>query len=140
MDDNINKGTVSHEGIVCKKDNNSVIVRIKSSSACSGCHAEGYCNITDNKEKLINVTGSYNVNPGDPVIILMKQSMGFRALILGYLLPLVILVASLVVFLGMQLSELTAGLLSIAILLPYFLILYLLRNRISNKFNFTIKT
>ncbi len=140
MDDNTNKGTVSHEGIVYKKDNNSVIVRITSSSACSGCHAEGYCNITGEKEKLVNVTGNYNVSPGDHVVLLMKQSMGFRALALGYLLPFVIVVAGLVVFLEMHLSELTAGLLSIAILLPYFLILYFLRDRISNKFNFTIKT
>lgn len=140
MDERRNKGTISHEGIVHRKDNNSVVVRITSSSACSGCHAEGYCNISDQKEKLINVTGSYDVSPGDRVILLMTQSMGFRALSLGYLLPLVVLIAGLVVFLSLSVPELTAGLLSIGILIPYFLILYFLRDRISNKFNFTIKT
>jgi len=140
MDERSNKGTISHEGIVDRKDNNSVVVRITSSSACSGCHAEGYCNISDQKEKYINVTGSHDVSPGDHVILLMTQSMGFRALSLGYLLPLIVLIAGLVVFLSMSVPELVAGLLSIAILIPYFLILYFLRDRISNKFNFTIKT
>lgn len=140
MDENKNKGIISHEGIVDKKDNNSVVVRITSSSACSGCHAEGFCNITGEKERLISVTGSYNVSPGDHVILLMKQSMGFMALFLGYLLPFVILLAGLVVFLAMSVPELTAGLLSISVLFPYYLILYLLRDRISKKFYFTIKS
>ncbi len=81
-------GIINHEGIVKNKNENTVIISITSASACSGCHAEGSCSLSGNEEKMIEVRGNYNVKPGDNVTILMKQSMGYAALFLGYILPL----------------------------------------------------
>jgi len=140
MDAKGNKAIISHDGIVRESGNNSVIVKISSASACSGCHAEGHCNISGNEEKLIKVSGHYNVKTGDQVTLIMQQSMGFSAVFLGYLLPLVILVSALIICVSFSVPEMIAGLLSLAILVPYYFILYFFRNRIDNKFNFTIKT
>jgi sigma-E factor negative regulatory protein RseC len=132
-------GTIDHEGIVQKADEKSVIVSISAASACSGCHAEGSCTLSGKEEKIIEVSGRYNVKPGDTVTILMKQSMGYAALFLGYLLPLTSVIAILIILISLKVQELVAGLTSLAILIPYYLILYFFRKRINEKFTFTLK-
>ena len=47
------------------------------------------------KGKIVEVQGSYNVSPGDNVTILMKKSIGYKALFLGYILPFILLVLTL---------------------------------------------
>lgn len=139
MKDSINSGTINHEGIVQKADDKSVIVSISAASACSGCHAEGSCTLSDKEEKIIEVSGNYNVKPGDTVTILMKQSMGYTALFLGYLLPLIAVISILLILISMKVPELGAGLISLAILIPYYVVLFFLRKRINEKFTFTLK-
>ena len=134
-----NSAIIDHEGIVRKVENNSVIVSIKSSSSCSGCHAEGSCNMSNHEEKVIDISGRYNVKPGDSVTVLMKQSMGYTALFLGYILPVILVLATLIIMISMDAGELAAGLISISILIPYYLILFLLKKRINEKFTFTLK-
>jgi len=134
-----NPGTINHEGIVQKADDKSVIVSISAASACSGCHAEGSCTLSGKEEKIIEVSGSYNVKPGDTVTILMKQSMGYTALFLGYLLPLIAVIAILIILISMKVPELGAGLISLAMLIPYYIVLFFFRKRINEKFTFTLK-
>jgi sigma-E factor negative regulatory protein RseC len=131
--------TINHEGIVQKVDDKSVIISISVASACSGCHAEGSCSLSGKEEKTIEVSGKYNVKPGDLVTILMKQSIGYAALLLGYLLPLVSIIITLIVLISLNLPELYAGLISISILIPYYTVLYFFRNRINRNFTFTLK-
>jgi sigma-E factor negative regulatory protein RseC len=132
--------TIQHYGTVTKVDSNSVVVSITSSSACSGCHAEGICGISGKQEKIVDIKGKYNVSPGDPVTILMEQSTGYKAVVLSYLIPLVILISSLIVLSSFSISELISGLAAISLLVPYFLILYLFRKKINRSFTFILKT
>ena len=132
--------TIRHDGIVQKSDNNSVTVKILSESACSGCHAEGVCSLSGREEKIVVVSGVYNVSPGDNVTVLMEQSTGYAAVILGYVFPVILVISVLIILASLSDSELTAGIGSIAILIPYYIILWLFRRRISKKFTFTIKT
>jgi len=133
-------GNIEHEGVVQKSDNSSVIVRILSAPACAGCHAEGSCSLSGVKEKMVEVKGSYNVSPGENVTVLMKRSMGYTALFLGYIIPLILLIIILIILISLSLPEAAAGLGSLGILGIYYLLLYFFRDRIGNKFVFTIKT
>jgi sigma-E factor negative regulatory protein RseC len=69
----------------------------------------------------------------------MKQSMGYAALILGYILPVIIVVAALITLNSLGIPELTSGLASLSILIPYYVILFFLRKTINKKFSFTLK-
>ena len=91
------------------------------------------------EEKIIEVPGRYNVKPGDLVTILMKQSMGYAALLLGYVFPVITVIAVLITLISLRVPELTSGLISLAILIPYYSVLYYFRNRINEKFTFTLK-
>jgi positive regulator of sigma E activity len=133
-------GTIQHDGTVKKVEADSVLVSITSNPACSGCHAEGLCGISGKEEKMIDVKGKYNVSPGDQVIVEMEQSAGYKAVILSYIFPLIILVSCLIVLISLSVNELFAGLISIASLAPYFIVLYIFRKRINRSFTFTLKT
>lgn len=136
---NTGSGIINHDGIVQKADERSVTVSIISSTACSGCHAEGSCSMSGKDEKIIEVRGKYSVSAGDQVVVLMKQSMGYTALFLGYLLPLIIVIITLIILISVNTPELSAGLISLAVLIPYYTALWFLRDRINEKFTFTLK-
>jgi len=131
--------TIEHEGIVQKSDTDSVTVSIISSAACSGCHAEGICSLSGKQEKIIEIPGEYQVLPGDLVTVQMRQSTGYTAVFFGYVMPLILLVAILVILISLSIPELMAGLGALAVLIPYYLMLYIFRNSISRKFTFTLK-
>ncbi|NLA48992.1 MAG: SoxR reducing system RseC family protein [Bacteroidales bacterium] len=131
---------IEHEGTVQRSDNNLVIVSISSESACSSCHAKGACSLSGTKTKLVEVPGSYNLMPGDNVTVMMHRSTGFRAVLLGYVLPFILLIPALLILSSSGMSELTAGLGSVAVVSIYYLVLFIFRNRIGNNFTFSIKT
>jgi sigma-E factor negative regulatory protein RseC len=139
MEDSSGITVIRHTGIVQKSDNESVTVLITAESACKGCHAEGSCNLSGKEEKIVEVKGFYNVKEGDTVTVSMKQSTGFKALFLGYILPLLIVLTFLILFAYIGYSELAAGLLSLSSLLPYYLVLYFARKKINDKFIFSLK-
>lgn len=140
MTESASHGTIQHDGTVTKVDGNSILVSITSNSACSGCHAEGLCGISGKEEKIIDIRGRYNVSPGDTVTVMMEQSTGYKAVVLSYLIPLVIVITGIIICNLLSFNELTSGLVSISLLVPWYLILYLFRNKINRSFTFTLKT
>lgn len=130
---------INHAGIVKQNSGKSVTVSISATSACSGCHAKGSCNMLGVEEKLVEINGSYNVSEGDIVTILMKQSLGYRALLFGYVLPFLLILVTLITMSSMNFSELSTGLVSLATLLPYYSILFVFRKKVNEKFTFSLK-
>ncbi|MBN2632905.1 MAG: SoxR reducing system RseC family protein [Bacteroidales bacterium] len=140
MSDREREECIEHDGIVKTSGINSVTVSILPSSACSGCHAAGSCNLSGKVEKIIDVEGSYDLPPGRKVTLIMKQSAGYAAVMLGYFLPFLILLSVLMIMLALSVPELYAGLISIFSLIPYYILLWFSRKKIGKKFTFTIKS
>ena len=131
---------VEHEGTVASICGNSMIVRIVASSACGSCAAKGYCMPSGNKDKDIRVERfSGDFVSGERVKVVMRQSMGFRALYIGYIVPLALSLASLLMVYRVSGNELASGLSALLILVPYYLILKLLNHKIAKSFGFTVQ-
>ncbi|MDD2298183.1 MAG: SoxR reducing system RseC family protein [Fermentimonas sp.] len=132
---------IEHEGIIEKISGDQITVRIIQKSACSACHAKAACMAADSKEKLVNISDSSGqFNEKELVIIEGKESIGYNAVLWAFATPLIILISILVLSLNyLKLSETEAALSSIIALAPYYLILYLLRNKMANSFKFSIK-
>lgn len=132
--------SIEHKGLIERFTDHSVIVKILSESACAACHAKGACTAADMKDKEIEVNGSFmEFRVGEMVNLNMEQSQGFRALLLGYVYPFLILFVGLIAANSAGLSELSSGLLAVGLLPPYYLVLYILRNKISKHFIFSIR-
>jgi sigma-E factor negative regulatory protein RseC len=134
------EGIISHQGVVETVTPNKVTVKIISAASCVSCQVKGACSASDVQEKIIDaLPGKRQVKPGDWVTIAGKESMGFKALFLGYLLPFLIVFISLVICTSLQINELKGGLISLFMLIPYYGILYLTRNSIRKSFIFEIQ-
>ena len=132
---------IEHQGVITDIAGHKVSVTILQQSACSSCHARGACTAADSKEKMVDIadyTGKYKVN--DLVTVVGQKSMGYRAVLWAFVIPIIILVSILVVSVNAWgLGEIDAALAAIISLVPYYAILYLLRNRMAGSFKFTIK-
>ncbi len=134
------KKSVDHKGTIIEITEGNIKVEIINKSMCAACHAKGFCTTGDTKDKVIDVAyfnnGEYSV--GDRVVVTMKRSMGFKAVWISYVIPLLILLIFLLTLHSLGFGELLAGLSSVLALGVYYLVVYLLRDRISTDFVFTI--
>ena len=133
--------SIKHSGIIKDIDSKQYYVSIIAQSACAACHAKSVCNVTELQEEIIEIpkeeTDSYKI--GDKVEILMEKSLGPKAVMLGYVIPFIVLLTTLIVSLNIFDSEGIAGLLSLGILIPYYLILYLVKDKLKKAFVFRIR-
>lgn len=116
-------------------------VEIVSESACGACHAKGLCSLGDAKVKVVELptSGWSDIKVGDEVDVVLKASMGHKAVFLAYLIPLVILVAALLGLTSAGVPELWSGLTAIAAVAVYYFCLWLMRGRLRNEYIFNIK-
>jgi sigma-E factor negative regulatory protein RseC len=132
--------SIEHKGFIDRITDHSVFVKIVSESACAACHAKGACAVSDMQDKEIEVTGvAGNFSTGEMVSLVMEQSQGFKAVLIGYFYPFLLVFSGLLLATGAGLSELSAGLLALGLLPPYYLMAYLFRNKIRKNFNFSIR-
>lgn len=131
---------LAKDGIVERIENQVIYVRILSVSACASCHAKGACSSMDSREQLIEVdkADSPDVKPGDMVQISMKALNGNVAVVYGYVIPFLVLIFTMIILVNFV-PEGLAGLLSIAMLAPYYTVLYLRRNQLKQRFRFRIE-
>ena len=135
-----NNQEITHAGIVQQIEGNKIHVRIVVQSACATCHAKGSCTVADMSDKLIEVfdakPGRYTI--GEEVTVAMKQSLGNMAVFFAYFLPFILVLATLIAVLAFSGNELMAGLISLTVLVPYYIVLYLLKDKMGKVFRFEI--
>jgi sigma-E factor negative regulatory protein RseC len=132
--------TIIHPGVIDKVEGGKIFVKILSQSACSTCHAKGMCSLSEVEEKIIEVDHNHphNYKSGDQVMVGLEQSLGKKAVLLGYFLPFVIFTVSIIVLISLIHHEGLAALISFLLLAPYYLTLYFMRDRLRREFRFRI--
>ena len=133
--------TIKHLGIVEHIQGSHLSVRIVQTSACAACSAKGHCSSADSKDKIIDIidTAASSYRVGEKVMVIGETSMGMMAVVLAFIIPFILLIFSLFLFMALMENELYSALLSLAILIPYYFILWLNKTRLKQKFSFTIK-
>ncbi len=132
---------IRHQGIVENINGSHLQVRIIQTSACASCSVKGHCSSADTKEKLIDITDADAVSyqPGDQVWVIGELSMGAMAVLYAFIFPFLVLIVSLFLFMVIWNDELRSALCSLALLIPYYYILWLNKSRLGKKFSFSIQ-
>ncbi|MBR5254760.1 MAG: SoxR reducing system RseC family protein [Bacteroidales bacterium] len=133
---------VEQKGVVIKKQQDKIIVKIEQKSTCSSCRARGACTSLDKKDKEIEIKtqDTQNYNIGDEVIITITTKLGMKAVLIAFVLPLILLVIAL--FLSIKLFSLAqsiSALVSLLVVAAYYFFLYKQNHLLSKEFNFSIK-
>lgn len=112
---------IAHPGIIQSVENDRIMVMILAESACASCKVKGMCSVAEMKEKIIEVARPENntYKAGQQVRVVMQKSLGLKAVFLGYMLPFLIVVLSLFGFIGLQVEQGIAALISLFLLVPY---------------------
>ena len=135
------KGDISHKGRIVRMTPQLTTVAIEQHGACGSCHAAGLCGMADVSEKAVELPtdpyAPYGV--GDEVELVLKASMGMKAVWLAYFLPLVVLLAVILGLIALGVGEVVAGVSGIAAVGVYYSLLWLFRDRLRNEYVFTIK-
>lgn len=133
------EGEISHRGKVLSAQDGVVRVEIVSQSACSACHAAGLCSASEAKKKEVLVQSYASFAPGEEVNVFLRRSMGMKAVVLAYAIPLFVVLAFTVALFYLGVGELLSGLAGLAALGLWYLVVYLLRDKIAGGYAFTVE-
>ena len=130
---------IRHTGIVERVEGNMATVRIVQTSACAGCHAAKMCMASESRDKRIDARMTRPVAVGDEVQVVVREELGWLAVLLAYVIPFLLLVAAVAGLGRIGWSEAKAGtgaLVSVAI---YYVILRLFRDKLQKRFTFYVE-
>lgn len=132
---------VTHPGIVISSQQGTVQVKMQVVSACASCEAHARCTFAEKKDKTVDITTPLwqNYNPGDPVTVIINSGRGLLAVLIAYILPAVLILATFATLYTLRLPELWVALASLAVIGLYTLVLYLSRNRLQQRFTFRLE-
>ncbi len=134
----VNKNFIEHSGVISKITKTVVTVSLEGNINCEACNAKAACGVSESNSKEIeieNTNQSFQLNEG--VDVIMLKELGLKAVFWAYIFPFILLFIVLIVS-SIFFKEWIAGLISIFILIPYYLALYLLQNSFRNYFKISI--
>ncbi len=132
---------IEHEGVILDIDSDYISVEILNKAACASCNAKQMCSMSEVKAKIIQVEnrGFTLYEKGERVNVLLKRSLGFKALWISYLIPLIILLVLLLALSAVGVEELLIALSILTFLALYYYVVYLLRDKIKKEFIFIVE-
>ena len=155
---------IKHDGIIIALNGDgTALVRIVQTSACAACKAKAMCASAESAEKEMTVvllgengkvktennstqsyttlhdsTQSYHV--GDTVEVIVQQKMGWKAVVLAYLLPFFVMLA--VMLIGNAIWAVREEILGTVVLCAmalYYLLLGMFKDKLQKEFSFTAR-
>ena len=155
---------IKHDGIIIAlNEDGTALVRIVQTSACAACKAKAMCASAESAEKEMTVvllgengkvktvnnstqsyttlhdsTQSYHV--GDTVEVMVQQKMGWKAVVLAYLLPFFVMLA--VMLIGNAIwavREEILGTVALCAMALYYLLLGMFKDKLQKEFSFTAR-
>lgn len=135
------ENSIRHEGTIESIEGEHVRVRITQHSACSACKVASHCTASESREKIVDVfhCDHQDLKVGDMVVVCTSSHSAGKALMLGFGCPLLLIMGTTGILLGTGLSEAIAALAALGVLIPYYIILWVLRKHISNSIAFSIE-
>ena len=117
-------------------------VRFTQKSACGSCQIAAHCSASESKVKVVDVYRSdiKGLHVGDEVTVTTQMSMATKALILGFGLPLILMMAVLVAVKASGGSDGWAAGAMLLSLIPYFGVVWLCREGIARTITFQIES
>ncbi|NLP58865.1 SoxR reducing system RseC family protein [Lutibacter sp. B1] len=133
-----NKGMLTHAGVVSKISKNNITVSLLGDIHCEACNAKGACGVSDSDSKEIDIVSSeesFKLN--ESVEVVLKKELGLKAVFWAYVFPFILLLLTLIIA-SLFFKEWIAGLLSLFVLVPYYLMLYVLKDSFKKAFKISI--
>lgn len=121
-------------GVVLRIEGGRMVVGVERSEACGSCSARRACGAFGSAvHEVVVPMPNCSVCVGDRVTLGVSEREGRMAMLVAYVVPFVIVLLGLLILLALGVNEGIAGLVSIGLMVPYYVVLYLLRGRLETK-------
>ena len=134
----IGKFEIKHAGFISKISYGVLTVSLKGNINCEGCKAKAACGISESNNKeleIFEIDQVFNLN--ECVQVVLEKGLGLKAVFFAYVLPFILLIFTLFITSNF-LKEWLAGLVSLSILIPYYMLLYLTKDYFQKAFKISI--
>ena len=134
---------IKHDGIIIAlNEDGTALVRIIQTSACAACKAKAMCASAESAEKEMTVVllGDEQWAVGNEVEVMVQQKMGWKAVVLAYLLPFFVMLA--VMLIGNTIwavREEILGTIALCAMALYYLVLGMFKDKLQKEFSFTAR-
>ncbi|MBX2842978.1 MAG: SoxR reducing system RseC family protein [Flammeovirgaceae bacterium] len=134
------RANISHRGIVKNISNGKMEISLVDMEGCSACSLKSACGTNSPMDKKVEVPYlQSSFKTGQEVKVLLRTSQGFLALFWGYIFPFLLIVTTLIFADKIFSNEGLAGLFSLLVLGPYYLLLYFLRKQMKSTFTYRVE-
>ncbi|MDR0994976.1 MAG: SoxR reducing system RseC family protein [Tannerella sp.] len=132
--------SVNYCGTVTRVGEGKAYVSVAPKAACTGCQLQSACMTAGGKEQIIEapVPAGLSLTAGEAVTLSCRASSEWKAAFWAFALPLLLVIAVAALFSALHWGDEKSALIALAVLPPYYLVLYLCRNILKKKFIFTI--
>ena len=132
---------IKHDGIVIAVNGDgTVLVRIVQTSACAACKAKALCASAESKEKEILAIGDGLLAVGDEAEVIVQQKMGWKAILLAYMLPFIVMITVVAIGNGqLGIREEVIGTAALCAMGVYYIVLGFFKDKIQKEFSFTAR-
>ena len=132
---------IKHDGIVIAVNGDGTVrVRIVQTSACASCKAKAMCASAESKEKEIVAIGDGLLAVGDEAEVMVQQKMGWKAVLLAYMLPFVVMMTVVAIGNGLLgIREEVIGTIALCAMGVYYIVLGFFKDKIQKDFSFTAR-
>ena len=133
---------IEHQGVIESITDGHVRVSIMQVAACSECKARALCTSSESKEKYVDVYGHYadRYRVGDTVTVCGSMQMGRKAVRFAFMWPAVITLLACFVLRGVfELSEPLTLAAMLLIVMVYFGVAFLYKDKLNKEFQFWIE-
>ena len=135
---------IEHEGIIAgiNVKTGEIKVRLTDADDCGGCPAAAVCSISGKGDKeLVRVDTLHpdRFSVGERVRLVGTERMHRRAIVIGTVIPCVAMLAVMVAVYLLTGSQPAAALCGLGATIFFFVLLYLMRDRVRHEFRFAIE-
>ena len=130
--------TFVHSGLISKISGQTITVNLEQNIHCDSCRAKSSCGISESSTKAVEVLNSkdsFKIN--EEVNVVLKKALGLKAVFWAYVFPFILMFSTLIIASNF-LKEWLAGLISLLIIVPYYIVLYFFKNALKSAFQVSI--
>lgn len=133
--------SVSHVGTIIAIQHNQALVSISRTEACRSCDLQHHCMLFKQQKQINNVPlpPRHNFKIGEQVQISLSTKTCWTSIIVGYILPLLVMIGTAVIFHLLNYSDNITAFISLLSLIPYYIIVYLLNRHRPPQLQFTLQ-
>lgn len=136
--------SIDHSAIVENIDEKSSTVTVRilpDGKECGGCPAARLCGISEKEGEELKITDprAGRFSKGERVIVSGREALHRKAIMIATVIPCLLLLISMVGVYLLTGNQTLSVLCGLGLTVIFYLLLYLVRNRIAHEFNFTLR-